>query len=173
MSRGLVWINPIKPPTNTETKITAKHKFLSCKSRSHMINKGLIFWIVKRTNKTTQVEDSAIVKSQLWKGAAPNLIQSPKKTKRYIKKLASISPASNPTTNKIEARVCVKKYLTAASEENLFFLRTSKGIKANVFNSNPSHLTNKEEDDKIKNILVKILKINNTSDGDRNIGEKV
>lgn len=163
----------MKPPTNTEIKITKILKSFKWLPDNQTINKGLIFWTVNKINKRTQEQDSATVKSHLWKGAAPNLIDNPmNKNKTQISpKLAKLT--NNPRINRIEARVWVKKYLIAASEVSFLFITKSKGMKAKVFNSKPTHLTNNEGEDKIIKILKTILKKNKSTEGDKNIGKKV
>lgn len=173
ISRALVWINPIKPPTSTEIIIIKIFKKFSWLPDTQISNKGLIFWTVSKTNKTTHEQDSATVKSQLWKGAAPNLIDNPKNKNKIQILTGPNKLISSPKINKTEARVWVKKYLIAASDVSLFFLIKSRGIKAKVFNSKPTHLINKEGEDKIIVTLKTILKINNNNEGDKNIGKKV
>jgi len=117
-------------------------------------------------NSTSHWQHSATVISHLWKGAAPNLIANPTKIK--------VSPSSEsktpilkspPTKKSKDAKVWVKKYLIEHSLEN-FLLNVSKiGIKAKVFNSNPSQEIKIEQDEKTKKTLRKILIENKKIEG--------
>lgn len=69
--------------------------------------------MVKRINNEVQDIDSTIPGNHEWKGAAPNLIS--KLTKTNIWQTIEFGSKVAPKRNKIDAKVCVKKYLIADS----------------------------------------------------------
>lgn len=75
--------------------------------------------------------------------------------------------------NNTEAKVWVKKYLIADSEDVLLLVSIKKGTKTKVFNSNPNQQINKEEEEATKNILKRILIKNNPKAGESHTGKKV
>ena len=118
-------------------------------------------------NRTFQPSLLASLTTQLWKGAAPNLINRPK-TKGVTKSTENliITPLMSI---KIEAKVWTKKYFTADSVDKVDFFIRRKGIKANVFNSIPIQQKRIESEDRIIKILKMILNRNKNSLGEKNI----
>lgn len=139
----------------------------------HIIKSGLIFWIVSSVNKPPQLKTSDTLKSQVWKGAAPNLIPKLTTNKSLAKTLRPIKNKRALKIIKIEARVWVKKYLIEASLEIELFLPNRIGKNASVFNSSPIHEINKEGEEITRMILEKILKIINTKAGESHIRKEV
>lgn len=134
----------------------------------------MIFWIVNKVNKISHLQLLDIEGNQLWKGAAPNLIPNLIKKINVTKIVFTINILQTIPKIKIkDANVWVKKYLIEDSLEILFFSRRSKGIKAKVFNSSPTQDNIKEDEEITKKILIRILSVNNTTEGVRNIGKKV
>ena len=164
-----VWIIPIKAPTIKDNQIGIKIQEEEGWGLIK-INKGLIFWIVNKINKVIQDSGSTIPGSQEWNGAAPNLIIRLTNKIKFI----CIKLKGNKILNKnrIDANVWVRKYLIADSLEDLLFTFKIRGIKANVFNSNPTHLNIKDGDAKIINTLLIIQIINKIIEGLINIRKK-
>lgn len=110
--------------------------------------------MVRRTKSGIHPLTSAIERIHLWKGAAPSLIL-------------------NPNRIKIEASVWVRKYLIEASLVNLDFFDKRRGINANVLSSNPTQEMNREGEEIIRHILVKILIIIKSKEGESQIRKEV
>lgn len=167
--RVWVWIIPMKAPTIKESQIGIKiQEEKGC--GLIRINNGLIFWIVNNINKDIQGIASTIPGSQEWKGAAPSLIIILVNRIMFI--CIKFKGRRILRRNKTEANVWVRKYLIADSLEDLLFIFKIKGIKANVFNSNPTHLNIKEGDARIIIILLITHNVNKIIEGFKNIGKK-
>lgn len=174
IKRESVWASPINPPTKIDEKMISMYKLRFEQEFPQTIKRGLIFWIVNKIKRIIQGHASPTLISHLWKGAAPNLIESAIKTN--IPKKESTTPKIlrvEPKINKIDANVWVKKYLIAASLLNLSFTTKSKGIKDKVFNSNPNHEINKDGAETTNNTLIKILTTNKKIEGESHIGKEV
>jgi len=72
----------------------------------------------------------------------------------------------------MEAKACVKKYLTLDSLDFLLLLFSMSGINLKVFSSKATHLNNKEGEEVVIRILLKRHIKNNTMEGLKNI-EKI
>lgn len=134
--RVWIWARPWMAPTTNEAMAISSKKDVSAKPA--IINKGLIFWIVRRTYNLHHDRGAATEGNQAWKGAAPNLILKDT-IRRVTKKVFKYPPIKSAARiNKIEASVWVKKYFRAASLVNLYFSLIIKGMNAKVFNSSPT-----------------------------------
>lgn len=135
------------------------------------IKRGLIFWMVKRTNKIIHGKDSTILGIQAWKGAAPNLILILKRIRKSTRNFKFKVSSGNEIAIKkiIEANVCLKKYLIAFSLLNVLFDLNKRGIKLSVLSSRASQF---RKIDALEQTIA-ILKItdlkNKKSIGDANI----
>lgn len=116
------------------------------------IMRGLSFWIVKITNIEDQDRKGVSEGSQEWKGAAASLMRRDKENNKI--KFGKIILSNK----KIEARVCVRKYLIAASLVEILDDERRSGIKAKVFNSKPIHLKGRDEEEKVRITLIAIEK---------------
>ncbi len=137
------------------------------------MNNGLIFWTVNKINKTGQFKVSATLKIHEWKGAAPNLILKPTKRRLLPTLFKSKKNITILIIIRIDAKVCVRKYLTEPSLDILVFLTNIRGKKAKVFNSNPNHEIKSEGEDKIKKTLDMILISIRIKEGENHIRKEV
>ena len=172
-ARVLVWARPINEPTTKELKTIRWKKLELIWEKLQIINKGLSFWTVKRTNKGAHAKDSATVTSQLWKGAAPSLIASPNKITVILNSVWRTNRIRPPTITITEARVWVRKYLMEDSEVSLFFFERRIGKNARVLSSKPTHEINRDGEDITKKILEVILRIISNKEGVSHIREEV
>lgn len=170
--RVWVWINPIMEPTSKEAKIVSQINFGNLNKISRVI--GFIFWIERRINKIGHIRRSTMLGSHEWNGAAPSLIIIVLKI--MMSKIILLSSKESGTEieikNRIEASVCLRKYLMAASLLSYFLGVRINGIKLRVFSSNAIQVKNSDDEEIIIIILVKILIKNINIEGEKNIREK-
>mgnify|MGYP003329456371 CR=1 FL=1 len=121
-------------------------------------------------NKLDQDKASTIPGNQEWNGAAPSLIIILTSNIRF--KFTILKGSKILKRNRTDAKVWVRKYLIADSLEDLLFKFKIRGIKAKVFNSNPTHLNIKEGDAITIKVLVIMHIINRIIEGFKNIGKK-
>jgi len=129
--------------------------------------------MVRRTKSGIHPLTSAIERIHLWKGAAPSLILNPNRRTSTLNFSPKVKSASPPIRIKIEASVWVRKYLIEASLVNLDFFDKRRGINANVLSSNPTQEMNREGEEIIRHILVKILIIIKSKEGESQIRKEV
>lgn len=172
-NRVLVWTKPIDAPNTKEIIITPSNTPWLSTPKPHIIASGLTFCNVNKINKTPHPTPSATLKIHLWKGAAPNLILNPTRTKISPKKANPPKKHTPPRKTKIDANVWVKKYLIDPSLLNLDFCISIRGKNAIVFNSRPTHETKREGEETTKKILIKILINIRTTEGESNTREEV
>ena len=132
--------------------------------------KGLIFWSVSIKSIENQSKLSATLGTQLWKGAAPILIMIANSILSWVKISNELDFIKRILiSNPADAKVCVRKYLIAASLSRLAFLFKSKGIKAIVLNSMATQQISQEEEDIIIATLMITHSIQSNKLGEKNI----
>lgn len=157
----------MKPPTNKDNQMQASSRTKS-KKKLFKIKSGFIFWIDKRTNTDFQDKASIIPGSHEWKGAAPNLTNKAVVISKVP--IKDVNKGIAPNKNKIEANVCVRKYFTADSQEDLSFQFKINGIKVIVFSSKAIQLNSRTGEELIIRTLPIMHNLNNRTEGLKNIG---
>lgn len=145
--RKRVWFNPPIPPKTADMiddSMIAVEIFEDKIYEMRAI--GGIFCTVIKIMHCLQLSPCIIGGSQKCRGAAPIFNRSLKRinttgaVKCSIKSVTLVSKI-------IELKAWIKKYFSAASEENEFRFDRIKGIKDIVLSSSPSHLVNQVADE--------------------------
>lgn len=110
INRKLVWLKDLKRPQNIFIKIIIKINVFF-KQQLYIYN-PVIFWILNKKKKFTQLSFKQILINQIYTGHTPSLTNRLKKTSIF-----SLSKLNTEHMNIAEEIVCTKKYFKQGSTE--------------------------------------------------------